>query len=173
MKRRDLLLAATAGLTSLYGGAALADLPKVRTLDGALAWLDTLEKTPGARSTGAWPLGAMLEHMAQSIEMSMDGFPRPRSALFQQTAGAGAFAFFKWRGQMTHGLSEPIPGAPALQGGKAWQPGAARLKAAILRFNRHTGPLRPHFAYGSLDKQDFALAHVLHIANHQDDIVTA
>ena len=173
MKRRDLLLAASAALTALHGGTALADLPRVRTMEGALAWLETLEKSPQARSTGAWPLGAMLEHMAQSVEMSMDGFPQPHSALFQQTAGAGAFAFFKWRGRMSHKLSEPIPGAPPLRAGNEWRPAAARLKTAILRFGRHTGPLRPHFAYGALDKADFALAHAMHIANHQDEVVTA
>ena len=50
--------------------------------------------------------------------------------------------------------------------------GAARLRAAIARFQAHAGPLRPHFAYGTLDKVDYARAHALHIANHQDEIVT-
>lgn len=150
----------------------MADLPKVQSLDEALRWLDRLDRSAAVRSTGAWPPGAMFEHMAQSINMSMDGFPQPKSAVFQATAGAAAFAIFKWRGQMSHSLSEPIPGAPALGLGEDWRPGALRLRAAITRFKRHAGVLRPHFAYGALDKADFALAHTLHIANHQDEVVS-
>jgi hypothetical protein len=142
----------------------------VRNLDDAIRWLDRLERAPRAETTGAWPLSAVLDHLAQSIEMSMDGFPQPKSALFQNTAGSAAFAYFKWRGEMSHGLAEPIPGAPALAAGSDWKPGAVRLRQAIVRFQGHTGPLKPHFAYGALGKPDFALAHAFHIANHQDEI---
>lgn len=151
----------------------MADLPKVQSLDEVLRWLDRVEKSPGARTTGAWPLGSVLEHLSQSVEMSMDGFPEPKSALFQNTAGSAAFAFFKWRGRMSHGLAEPIPGAPSLSAQGDWRPGAQRLRAAINRFNSHQGALKPHFAYGALDKADFALAHAFHVANHQDEIVLA
>lgn len=149
----------------------MADLPKVQSLDDALRWLDRLEAGPRPHTTGAWPLSAVLDHLAQSIEMSLDGFPQPRSQLFQKTAGAAAFSFFKWRGRMAHGLAEPIPGAPALAAGADWKPGAARLRQAIARFNGHQGVLLSHFAYGPLAKPDYALAHSLHIANHQDEIV--
>jgi hypothetical protein len=105
--------------------------------------------------------------------MSLDGFPQPKPALFQNTASSAAFAFFKWRGQMSHGLDEPIPGAAALTMQGDWHPAAERLRAAISRFNGHTGALKPHFAYGALSKADFALAHAFHIANHQDEFVVA
>lgn len=150
----------------------MADLPKVQSLDEALRWLDRLDRAASVRATGVWPLGAVLEHMAQSIEMSLDGFPQAKSAVFQATAGAAAFAIFKWRGQMSHSLSEPIPGAPALGAGGDWRASAMRLRAAIMRFNSHAGILKPHFAYGALGKADFAMAHTLHIANHQDEIVS-
>ncbi|HSI52351.1 MAG: DUF1569 domain-containing protein [Ramlibacter sp.] len=151
----------------------MAALPQVQTLDDSLRWLDQLEKAPRAKAIGAWPLGAVLEHLAQSIEMSMDGFPQPRSALFQKTAGSAAFAYFSWRGRMSHGLAEAIPGAPALSAGADWKPGAVRLRQAITRFNAYSGPLKPHFAYGSLTKAEFALAHNMHVANHQDEILLA
>lgn len=149
----------------------MADLPKVQSLDDALRWLDRLDAAPRPQATGAWPLAAVLDHLAQSIEMSMDGFPQPKSELFQKTAGTAAFGFFKWRGRMSHGLSEPIPGAPPLPAGADWKPGAARLRQAITRFHGHHGALKPHFAYGPLSKTDYALAHSFHIANHQDEIV--
>lgn len=151
----------------------MADLPKVQSLDDSLRWLDRLEKAREVKAVGAWPMGAVLEHLAQSIEMSMDGFPQPKGELFQKTAGSAAFAYFKWRGQMSHGLAEPIPGAPALAAVADWKPAAVRLRLAINRFNGFSGPLKPHFAYGDLSKSEFAAAHNMHIANHQDEIVLA
>lgn len=148
----------------------MADMPKVQSLDDVQRWLDRLERATQVRSTTTWTMRAVLEHLAQSIEMSLDGFPAPKSALFQATAGSAAFAFFKWRGRMTHGLTEPIPGAPQLAQLPDWQPGAARLRAAVTRFQGHTGALQPHFAYGALSRADFALAHAFHVANHQDEI---
>ena len=151
----------------------MADLPKVQSLDDSVRWLDRIERAASVKAIGAWPLGAVLEHLAQSIEMSMDGYPQARSALFQNTVGSAAFAYFKWRGRMNHGLAEPIPGAPALTAGADWRPAAIRLRGAITRFNGYGGPLSPHFAYGALTKPEFAVAHNLHIANHQDEIVVA
>jgi hypothetical protein len=141
------------------------------TLDEARRWLDALDAAANPRATGAWPLGAVLEHLAQSIEMSLDGFPQPKSALFQSTAGAAAFKVFKWRGRMSHPLDAAIPGAPALGAGADWRPAAQRLRSAIARFEAHGGPLKPHFAYGAMSKADYALAHAFHIANHRDEIV--
>jgi hypothetical protein len=166
MQRRRFLIAVPA----LLQGAAMADLPKIQSLDEALRWLDRLDKAARVDTNGAWPLSAVLDHLAQSIEMSMDGYPEQRSSLFQGTVGAGAFAYFKWRGRMSHGLAEPIPGAPALAAGAEWRPPALRLRQAITRFNAHTGPLAPHFAYGALAKPEYLLAHSFHIANHQDEI---
>jgi hypothetical protein len=169
MNRRDFLLTTA----MLPGGNAMADQPKVQSLDDVLRWLDKLDKAASLKTTGQWPMVSVLEHLAQSIEMSLDGFPQAKSALFQNTAGAAAFAFFKWRRQMSHSLSESIPGADALSREGDWRPASARLRTAVARFTSHQGPLKPHFAYGALSKADFALAHVIHIANHQDEIVLA
>ncbi|MEO7885896.1 MAG: DUF1569 domain-containing protein [Polaromonas sp.] len=168
MKRRDFLATATLAFT---GGFAMADVPKVQSLDEALRWLDRMDQAASVKTTGQWPLVSVLEHMAQSIEMSLDGFPQPKGAVFQNTAGAAAFAFFKWRGQMSHSLSEPIPGAAPLTREGDWRPASMRLRAAIARFAGHQGALKPHFAYGALSKADFSRAHTFHIANHQDEIV--
>ena len=151
----------------------MADVPKVQSLDDSLRWLDRLESAPGVKTIGAWPMAAVLEHLAQSIEMSMDGYPQSKSALFQGTAGSAAFAYFKWRGRMYHDLAEPIPGAPALAAGADWKPAALRLRQAVTRFKGYNGALKPHFAYGPLSKAEFALAHNLHIANHQDEILVS
>jgi hypothetical protein len=177
MQRRNFV---KAGLLIIPAGATFSDAAwaanppmttPVQTLAQAIAWLDTLQAPQAQiKTTGAWPLVAVLEHLAQSIEMSLDGFPQPKSALFQNTVGAAAFAVFGWAGKMRHGLDEPIPGAPALTTQGDWNPAAQRLRQAIARFDAHTGPLQAHFAYGKLSKTAFAQAHVFHIANHQDEI---
>jgi hypothetical protein len=77
----------------------MADIPKVQSLDDVLRWLDRLERATRVRITNTWTMRAVLDHLAQSIEMSLDGFPAPKSALFQATAGSADFAFFKWRGR--------------------------------------------------------------------------
>lgn len=148
-----------------------ASTTTLQSIPQVLQWLDTLAQAQDVRSTGTWPLVAVMEHMAQSVEMSLDGFPQPKSALFQSTVGAAAFAVLQWRGRMTHGLTEPIPGAAALAMQGDWKPAALRLRAALQRFDAHTGALQPHFAYGKLSKSEFAQAHVLHIANHQEEIL--
>ncbi len=148
----------------------MADTPKVQSLDDVLRWLDRLERATQVQSTTDWKMSAVLEHMAQSVDMSMDGFPEPKSALFQSTLGTAAFAVFRLRGKMSHGLTEPIPGAPALPQSEDFKPGIVRLRSAVQRFQAYAGPLKPHFAYGALSRADFALAHTRHIANHQDEI---
>lgn len=151
-------------------GTAFADTPKVQSLDDVLHWLDQLESAQRVASSSAWTMPAVFAHMAQSIEMSMDGYPQQRSALFQSTLGSAAFAWFRFRSRMSHDLTEPIPGAPALVQSGEWAPHALRLRQAIQRFAAHTGPLQPHFAYGALDHGQYTMAHVMHIANHQDAI---
>ncbi|TWO70717.1 DUF1569 domain-containing protein [Caenimonas sedimenti] len=170
MRRRSLVLAVPALVAAPWAFAQAADA-RVRSLDAALRWLERVERSPNARTTGAWPIGTVLQHLAQSIEMSIDGYPAPRSAVFQHTAGSAAFAFFKWRGRMSHALNEPIPGAPALMASSERPAAINRLHAAIARFQGHRGVLKPHFAYGDLSKADYALAHSMHIGNHQEEVV--
>ena len=169
MNRRNFIVANS----SLLAGISIADTRAVQSLDEALRWLDGLDKVASVKSDTAWKTGAVLEHLAQRIDMSLDGVPEPKSALFQNTVGAAAFAVFKWCGKMSHGLTDPIPGAPALAQPDDWKPGALRPRGTIARFNSHADPVKPHFAYGTLSRSDFALAHAMHIANHQDEVVVS
>lgn len=67
---------------------------------------------------------------------------------------------------MWHDLSEPIPGAPALNPAVDAQTALTHLHDVIATFHRHTGPLHPHFAYGALSKAEYELANAMHLANH-------
>jgi hypothetical protein len=140
------------------------------SIDAALQTLAQL-RTEAPRMTGAWDLPQVLHHAAQSIEYSIGGFPAPKPAWFRATVGSYAFALFNASGQMTHTLHEPIPGAPDIVPGQPLAPAIAHAIAALQAFERHTGPLAPHFAYGALDKTDYERAHLMHLANHWTEAV--
>ena len=144
-------------------------LSPIESLPAALAALEQLKTRP-LRSTGAWDLPHVLHHVAQSVEYSMHGFPQLKPAWFRHTIGPLAFAVFSMRGRMSHGLDEPIPGAPAIAQGEPLRPAIDHVIAALQAFDRYSGALMPHFAYGALDKAAYTRAHVMHLANHWQEM---
>ncbi|MFZ6735252.1 DUF1569 domain-containing protein [Undibacterium sp. Ji42W] len=117
-------------------------------------------------SLSGWQPFKVFAHLAQSIEYSMTGYPEMKSAAFRHTAGSAAFYAFSVAGAMTHNLTEPIPGAPAIAESGEVNAGIDMLIAALQKYENHAGDIKPHFAYGSLSKAEFAQAHVMHIENH-------
>lgn len=168
MKRRTLLLAAPTAL--LVSGCSAGEVAVFPTITSAHVALTNL-KTQPLRTTGAWPIGVVLAHLAQSIEYSLKGFPEMKGAAFRATAGAAAWSVFSARGAMRHGLDEPIPGAPPIDSKTSEEQGTVRLLAALAAFEAHRGALQPHFAYGDLNKADYARAHLMHMANHWQEFV--
>jgi hypothetical protein len=134
-----------------------------------LSFLNTL---PVERlvTEGEWDLAQIFNHAAQSIEYSMDGYPQQKSEFFKQTLGPLAFQAFAVWGKMTHTLSENILGAPPVLAAQQPRQALLRLEQSITRFDQHLDTLQPHFAYGKLSKQEYALAHVLHLNNHFEEI---
>lgn len=167
-RRRFLLAcaAAAAGSAGCAAGDADDRALSLTSLAQAEAEVARLASAPQRHSAAVWSWAQTLVHCAQSIEYSMSGYPQPSSRLFQATVGAAAFGVFAWRGRMSHDLSEPIPGAPSLVGENDDALALARLKRALADFAAWSGPLRPHFAYGELDKAQYELAHAMHLANH-------
>jgi hypothetical protein len=138
----------------------------------ALTRLDDLEPAlaPLLRSArpsppGSWDLAQVLAHCAQSIEYSMTGYPRLRSALFRALVGPVVKRRFIRRGRMSHDRSAPVPGAPELER-LSLDAAAARLRAAIAAFRAFDGPLAPPLAYGRCTKADYDTLHALHLADH-------
>jgi hypothetical protein len=170
MRRRDgLVWAATAPL--LLQGCAMSEVKTFPTL--AAARQAIVASASGWKSTGAWNLAQVFNHAAQSVEYSLRGFPEMKPGLFRHTVGTLAFTVFDARGAMSHGLAEPIPGAPVLAAADPLEPAIARLLKSLDEFEAHQGPLAPHFAYGALDKAQFTRAHLMHLANHWQEIVKA
>ena len=162
IRRRSLLvLAAVAPGAAAFGAAEVKTFPKFADAAKAIGALAT-----GHKHTGVWTLAQMLEHAAQSVDYSIDGYPEMKSALFRAAVGSVAFSVFQARGRMSHALDEPIPGAPALDAQAELAPSIERALASLRRFEAHNGALAPHFAYGALDKAQYTRAHLMHLANH-------
>ncbi len=167
VNRRNFLLGASAILAT----AATAGWLVLPVSNANLTIAATLQKLSGLdlsniQFSGDWNAIVTLHHLAQSIEFSMTGYPEHKPDWFKSTAGKAAFKVFSAKGQMKHGLAEPIPGAPDLIDDGNIQNAYQRLVLALNNFADYSGPLKPHFAYGELSKEDYALAHVMHVNNH-------
>jgi len=164
LKTGTVLLAAPVAATQLAGCTGkLETFSNWRQAQQAV--LDLLF-TPKVVQGSPWNLSQVAQHLAQSIEYSMQGYPALKGAWFRSSIGSAAFAVFNASGAMSHDLAEPIPGAPALDAAQALKTSVQRLLDAMDAFAQFNGTLRPHFAYGELTKPQYERAHLMHLANH-------
>lgn len=177
MQRRQFLQYLTLGGTvaGIGAGYAWLNAGHDHTQLSIAATLQTLERLSSGdiEKTGAWNPHQVFNHCAQSVEFSMSGFPQSKSPVFQHTAGRLAFSVFSAKGEMSHPLDEVIPGAPDLAVEGDATLALQRLATALREFESFEGTLKPHFAFGQLNKADYALAHVLHINNHLQEFQPA
>ncbi|PJZ84544.1 DUF1569 domain-containing protein [Leptospira harrisiae] len=126
----------------------------------------------GIQIAGNWGPGKVFAHCAQSIEYSLSGYPEMKSTLFRGSIGKIAFSVFAFKNKMSHGLEEPIPGADEITNTTELKAGITRLIKAIDDFSKtKESSLRPHFAYGELTKEEYDVAHSLHIKNHMERVL--
>jgi hypothetical protein len=173
MNRRHFIVGSSAAGLAVIGSAAIwlniDAYNKPLTVQFALKHLDALmQKTPA--TTGDWGLTAVFEHLAQSVEYSMTGYPEHKAEWFKQTLGKTAFSVFSAKREMSHALNEAIPGAPSLSTLVNVEPALARFRQSLLAFESHKGSLAPHFAYGVLSKAQYEQAHIMHFNNHLQEI---
>lgn len=123
-------------------------------------------------SVGKWTPVQIISHCTQSVRysMSFSGYPDSRPEIFQKTLGKLIFSVFARKKFMKHPLDDPIPGAPFLQVNRTIEEVLGELKQAYRDFDNYTGPLAPHFTYGVLTKEEYQLAHVMHLNNHLENI---
>lgn len=174
MRRRQVVqLAALGGAAAALGAGFWAlpvgTAPAGLSLTAAQQLLQGLAGKP-LRSLGAWSPSQVFNHCAQSVEYSLEGYPELKPGWFRQSLGLAAFEVFAARGAMRHGLDQPIPGAAPLLSPAGQEAALQRLQQAFSRFAEYQGPLAPHFAYGALGHEEYALAHVLHLYDHLSEL---
>lgn len=143
-------------------------MPAPRQLTSFEALLTEVREVATEAPTG---FGAAMAHCAQSIECSLDGYPKPAAWPVRVVIGPMLLKRFLGQGFMRHDTQAPVPGVPPPSPGLSTQEGVERLAAAIARFQAHTGPLAPHFAYGAVSKATYERVHVMHVANHLDSLL--
>jgi len=170
-RRSTIKLLAGGGVAAALGGGYF-ELTKAPdhshlAIDLTLERLDTMDVS-GIETTGSWEVARIFNHLAQSIEFSITGYPVLKSLKFRRTLGSLAFVISQSKGRMTHGLDEVIPGEVV---DNTADPFAAhsRLLNALKVFDSYDGQIMPHFAYGELSKDNYAIAHVMHINNHLEE----
>lgn len=170
MNRRQFLYASSAVVVAGATGAGLVRMARpAADLDALLGELSALDPAT-LRFRGKWSAFTVLSHLAQSIEYSMTGYPALKPAWFRHTVGPVALAAFETAGAMRHNLAEPIPGAPGLAATGNVAEALERLLTALTTFREWQAPLQPHFAYGTLSREDYAAAHLMHIRNHLQEM---
>ena len=158
-------VASTVGPT-ITGCAATGRKLAFSTIDEVLAELDLMEANLDTLVMDQpYTLYKALTHMAQSMEYSMTGYPKLDSPLVQSVKKIG-FNIFKSQGYMSHDLGAPVPDAPAIPDEGSLEDAFLRLRNACSDFQNYTGALHPHFSYGTLNYEDWELAHSFHCANH-------
>jgi hypothetical protein len=170
LKRRQLVQASAVAIGAGGLSGCAGELQRFASLKAAKAAVLELGFGEVRLEHPSWNLSQLLQHLAQSIEFSMQGYPEMRGAVFRAVVGNTAFALFNARGAMSHDLADPIPGAPPLKAQILPKDGIARLLTALNAFEAWGGPLKPHFAYGELDKAQYTRAHLMHLANHWSQI---
>lgn len=138
---------------------------RLHTFDEVLRELEKLEAAPPTL-VGRWTLAQTLAHCAQSIEYSIDGYPKLKPAFIRATVGPLIKKRFLAKGEMSHDLEGVIEGAPALHPQEPLRDVLTRLRSAIQRFRAHTGEYMPHLAYGTCSREEYEKLHAMHIANH-------
>lgn len=134
-------------------------------LDDALEELALIEANLPVEMQQKWTLYKVLNHLAQSAEYSMTGYPELDPPLVQSIAKL-VFNSFRKQGYMIHDLGAPVPGAPDIPDQGDLPSAFQRLRNAIWDFQNHTGALHPHFTYGTLTYDEWEMAHAMHIADH-------
>jgi uncharacterized protein DUF1569 len=139
---------------------------RLASFEEVLDELVRLEQAPGAAIQGRWTLPQALLHCAQSIEMSMTGYPVLRSGLFRATVGALVKRRFLAQGRMSHDRQAPLEGAPDLPATATVADAITDLRRAIEAFGDFGGVMAPHPAYGPCSKREYEKLHAMHVADH-------
>ena len=175
MKRSKFLKITAAGgvfiIFGLWKGIFLKNSNRSRdvSIAAALKIIDSF-KTKELTSSGAWKPAYIFSHCAQSLEYAISGFPEHKPELYKQTIGKLALSFFSSRKKLSHALDDPIPGAPAIPEDVPVLTALNRLEKAFVALRDHQDSFQPHFVFGSLTKEQYALVQVIHFYNHLDEV---
>jgi hypothetical protein len=169
--RLTLGTAAAVSFAPLTGCSKPGRKLRFASIDDALAETALIETNLATvQMQQPWSLYKVLEHMAQSMEYSMTGYPQMESGALMTAGRFVFFNVFKPQGYMSHDLGAPVPGAPDIADDGPLEEAFLRYRNACNDFQNFTGAVMPHFTYGELSYEDWVLAHAFHAADHYSSL---
>jgi hypothetical protein len=120
--------------------------------------------TKGYERAGNWGLGQVCNHLAATMELSLDGFPSLMP--WPIRVAARTFAFSK---VLRHEPFRRTAAAPAYllpPESDDDRAGVERLRAAVARLKGHVGEMRPSPVFGQLSPEEWREVHLWHCEHH-------
>lgn len=105
-------------------------------------------------------------HCAQTINYSMEGYPKYKPLIVQLTIGRFVFKKYMKQGYMKHNLSAPVQGSPFIEDSSDINLGIDILINAIDRFQEYDGFFKRHLIFGNLTKEEYEIYFAMHIKDH-------
>lgn len=136
---------------------------RFKNLEEAIAEIKRLENIP-KKTIGKWSYYQILNHCAEGIECSMDGYSANVPWLIRKTIGQIIKHKLFLQGYMDHGAINPT--APKIREEGNEKIALERLLNAFERFKKHDKKLYPHPFFDELSKEEFQKLHAYHVANH-------
>lgn len=130
----------------------------------------------GYDKAGNWDLAQVCGHLALWVKYSMDGVPKPPLLLrplfwvFRNTLAARQLRKLTAPAAAMPAGMPTVPQSVPPAGGAAAEAVAA-LRAAVERFEAHTGPLAPSPLLGRMTKDQLTAVHRVHAAHHLSFLV--
>jgi Protein of unknown function (DUF1569) len=119
--------------------------------------------TSGYERAGSWSLGQVCDHLARTMELSLDGFP----SMFPWPVRLAARWFVLGK-VMKHRPYRRQFRAPSylLPATDEDQAGLEQLRKAIDRLKNHAGEMWPHPVFGQLTPNEWQELHLWHCEHH-------
>lgn len=174
MKRRQFLkLSLVGGVLAGFGGGCMGLLvgkngDEELSIDFALKTLDKFSNTTIVH-LGQWNPYQILTHCAQSVEYSMSGYPEHDSDLFKNTVGTLVFSFFSPRKNVSW-VNGSCSGSASYRNQRRFNKCVGSIRESLDGFSRLPREVRTTFSYGQLTKEEFTIAHVIHLNNHLEEL---
>lgn len=131
-----------------------------KSLDPIMPEVDRL--LAGHRTIGRWSLGAICDHLARSIRLSLDAPPADAPPSREQDVVRRLFfrsGSFPEGRDLVHPDQVPDPDVDP-------ETAAESLRDAVARLAAHAGPFAPHPALGPMTRDEWLLFHARHAAHH-------
>jgi hypothetical protein len=136
----------------------------IRLVDFPAVLAEVERLRAGYDRAGAWTLAQVCDHLARVIELSLDGFPSRMPWPMRLVARWLVLPRFLRHQQFRRRF--PAPDYLQPPDGAEDRQSVERLRAAVERFQGHTGPLQPSPIFGALQREQWREVHLWHCEHH-------